>query len=213
VTSDPSPKPGATAAPLILASASPRRLQLLAQAGLTPDRVLPADIDETPGRTELPRDLARRLAREKAAAALKLAPAGAFLLAADTVVAAGRRILPKAEDAAAARACLALLSGRAHRVYTAVRLITPDGKGRERLVETRVTFKRLSAAEIDAYIASGEWHGKAGAYAIQGRAGSFVLQIVGSYTGVVGLPLYETICLLEGEGFPVRATWADALPA
>lgn len=213
MTSDPSPKPGATAAPLILASASPRRLQLLAQAGLTPDRVLPADIDETPGRTELPRDLARRLAREKAAAALKLAPAGAFLLAADTVVAAGRRILPKAEDAAAARACLALLSGRAHRVYTAVRLITPDGKGRERLVETRVTFKRLSAAEIDAYIASGEWHGKAGAYAIQGRAGSFVLQIVGSYTGVVGLPLYETICLLEGEGFPVRATWADALPA
>jgi septum formation protein len=202
-------------APLVLASASPRRLQLLAQAGLVPDRVVPADIDETPLRNEQPRDLARRLARSKAVhAASNALAAGTFCLAADTVVAVGRRILPKAETIEEARHCLALLSGRGHRVYTAVCLITPAGKQRERLVETRLGFKRLSDAEIGAYLASGEWRGKAGGYAIQGLAGAFALQIVGSYTSVVGLPLYETLCLLEGEGFPTRARWvADATNA
>ena len=198
---------------LILASASPRRLQLLAQIGLTPDAVLPADVDETPRRDELPRDLARRLARDKAEhTRLESAAAASFCLAADTVVAVGRRILPKAETSDEAQRCLTLLSGRAHRVYTAICLVTPDGKRRERLVETRVRFKRLSHAEMTAYLASGEWHGKAGAYAIQGLAGGFALQIVGSYTGVVGLPLYETMCLLEGEGYPVRQHWAAPDP-
>lgn len=207
-------RPGSAPPPhLVLASASPRRQHLLAQAGITPDRVQPTDIDETPRRDELPRDLARRLAREKAACANQDPSAGdSFCLAADTVVAVGRRILPKAETIEEARRCLGLLSGRGHRVYTAVCLITPAGKQRERLVETRVTFKRLSDADIAAYLASGEWHGKAGAYAIQGLAACFALQIVGSYTGVVGLPLYETMCLLEGEGYPVRAHWAAAPP-
>jgi septum formation protein len=197
---------------LILASSSPRRLQLLAQAGLRPDAVVAAEIDEAPRRDELPRDLARRLAREKAEAALQVSRERCFLLAADTVVSVGRRILPKAETVEEAERCLALLSGRAHRVHTAVCLIAPGAKRRERLVETRVRFKRLSGAEIGAYLASGEWRGKAGAYAIQGLAGSFALGIVGSYTGIVGLPLYETICLLEGEGFPVRHGWADKVP-
>ncbi len=188
---------------LVLASASPRRLALLAQIGVGPDRVCAADLDETPGKAELPREHARRLAREKAEAVAKL-EAGALVLAADTVVACGRRILPKAETEAQARACLALLSGRGHRVYTAVVLLRPDGKLAERVSDTRVAFKRLSPAEIDAYIEHGEWHGKAGGYAIQGHAAAFVRLLTGSYTGVVGLPLFETAALLTGAGFPLR---------
>jgi septum formation protein len=185
---------------LILASASPRRLALLAQIGVTPDAVRAADLDETPLKGELPRLHAQRLAREKAHAVAALEPE-AFILAADTVVACGRRILPKAETEAEARACLTLLSGRAHRVYTAVVLIGPDGKLRERVNETRVVFKRLSDAEIGAFIAGGEWRGKAGGYAIQGQAGAFVRLLTGSYSGVVGLPLFETAALLNGTGF------------
>jgi septum formation protein len=211
-TAPPSPRESGKAPRFVLASSSPRRLQLLDQAGLTPDAVLAADIDETPRKGELPRDLALRLARAKAEAASSKAEERSFLLAADTVVAVGRRILPKAENPDEAETCLTLLSGRAHRVYTAVCLITPEGKRRERVVESRVRFKRLSRAEIAAYLASGEWRGKAGAYAIQGLAGSFALGIIGSYTGIVGLPLYETICLLEGEGFPVRRTWTEPVP-
>ena len=193
---------------LILASASPRRLHLLAQIGIRPDDVVPCDIDETPRPSELPRDLARRLAKAKAVAASGGRP-DALVLAADTVVAVGRRILPKAEGEGTARDCLALLSGRAHRVYTAVCLATPMGRISERLVETRVRFKRLSGPETDAYILSGEWHGKAGGYAIQGLAAAFVLGIVGSYSGVVGLPLYEIAALLEGHGYPVRDSWPN----
>jgi septum formation protein len=200
---------------LILASASPRRLALLKQVGIEPAAVLAADVDETPRAAELPRDLARRLARDKAEAAMRAgrqsdgeeAGEGGFLLAADTVVAVGRRILPKAETPEQARNCLALLSGRSHRVFTAVALATPSGQIRERLVETRLRVKRLSHGEIAAYLASGEWRGKAGGYAIQGLAATFVLGLVGSYSAVVGLPLYETMCLLEGEGYPVRAGW------
>ena len=186
--------------PLVLASASPRRLELLRQIGLVPDRVAPADIDETPLARETPRLAALRLARAKAAAARQAAP-DAFVIAADTIVAVGRRILPKAETPEEARACLALLSGRAHRVLTAVAVAAPDGRTAARLSETRVHFKRLTRAETDAYLAGGEWRGKAGGYAIQGAAGGFVMALQGSYTGVVGLPLYETRCLLEGLGF------------
>lgn len=178
---------------LILASASPRRLALLAQIGVTPDEVIATDIDETPLKKETPRALALRLARDKAEAV----KAHGCVLAADTVVAVGRRVLPKAETEPEARACLALLSGRGHRVYTGVALKTSQGV-RERLVETRVTFKRLSPAEINAYIASGEWRGKAGGYAVQGLAGRYITNIVGSYSNIVGLPLYETANLLEG---------------
>jgi septum formation protein len=179
---------------LVLASASPRRLALLAQMGVTPDEVIAADIDETPLPGETPRAAARRLARAKAEA---VDAKDAMVLAADTVVAVGRRILPKAETEVEARDCLRLLSGRGHRVYTGVALRTPDGMLRERLVETRVTFKRLTPSEIDAYIASGEWRGKAGGYAAQGRAGRYIIWIVGSHSAVVGLPLYETANLLE----------------
>ncbi len=194
--------------PLVLASASPRRLALLRQIGIRPDAVIETAIDERPRKAELPHALARRLAREKAAAALSTGQhAGTFLLAADTVVAVGRRILPKSLDEAEARHCLALLSGRSHRVYTAIALATPAGRMRERLTETRVKVKRLAEPEIEAYIGSGEWRGKAGGYAIQGLAAAFVLGLIGSYTGVVGLPLYETATLLEGEGFPVRRGW------
>ncbi|HUD50537.1 Maf family protein [Parvibaculum sp.] len=188
---------------LVLASASPRRLALLAQIGVEPDAVRAADLDETPAKGELPSEHARRLAREKAEAVAKLDP-DALVLAADTVVACGRRILPKAETEAEARACLALLSGRGHRVYTAVSLRRPDGKLAERVTDTRVAFKRLSPAEIDAYIEQGEWRGKAGGYAIQGHAAAFVRLLTGSYTGVVGLPLFETAALLTGAGFPLR---------
>ncbi|MBX3566456.1 MAG: Maf-like protein [Rhizobiaceae bacterium] len=198
---------------LVLASGSPRRIELLQQAGLEPHRILPANVDETPQRAEHPRSLAKRLARakaDKAHASLAAEPdhAGAFLLAADTVVSVGRRILPKAESEDEAADCLKLLSGRAHRVYTGVCLISPSAKVRLRLVETRVRFKRLSRDDIDSYIASGEWRGKAGGYAIQGLAGSFVIKMVGSYSNVVGLPLYETVALLAGDGFPVHANWA-----
>ena len=187
---------------LILASASPRRLALLEQIGVRPDAVHAADLDETPLKGELPRTHAQRLAREKAEVVARLEP-DALVLAADTVVACGRRILPKAETEADARACLALLSGRAHRVYTALALLGPDGKRAERVNETRVAFKRLSLSETEDYIAGGEWRGKAGGYAIQGHAGAFVRLLTGSYSGVVGLPLFETAALLKGMGFPL----------
>jgi septum formation protein len=178
---------------LVLASASPRRLALLAQIGITPDEVVATDIDETLLKKETPRALALRLARAKAEAV----KGSGRVLAADTVVAVGRRVLPKAETEAEARDCLALLSGRGHRVYTGVALKTSSGV-RTRLVETRVTFKPLSRADTDAYIASGEWKGKAGGYAAQGLAGRYITNIVGSYSNIVGLPLYETASLLEG---------------
>ncbi|MDQ0349412.1 Maf-like protein [Ancylobacter vacuolatus] len=197
---------------LVLASGSPRRLALLAQAGIEPDALLPADIDETPERGELPRRLALRLAREKLDASDARRRTlgeheGAFLLAADTVVAVGRRILPKPDVSEEAAECLRLLSGRAHRVYTGLALMTPKGGIRTRLVETRVRFKRLSREEMDAYLAAREWEGKAGGYAIQGLAGVFVVKLVGSYTNVVGLPLAETVALLGGERFPVYQRW------
>lgn len=188
---------------LVLASASPRRLALLAQIGVTPDEVVAADIDETPLKKETPRALAVRLARAKAEA---VKTKDALVLAADTVVAVGRRILPKADTEEQARACLALLSGRSHRVYTAI-AVRRVGKSRReadaplvrsRLVETRVAFKVMSQREIDAYIASGEWRGKAGGYAVQGLASRYIVSIIGSYSAVVGLPLYETANLLEG---------------
>ena len=184
----------------VLASASPRRLDLLAQIGIVPDRVRPAEIDETPMRDELPRPLAQRLAEGKALAVAEAEGAGCAILAADTVVAVGRRILPKAEDAETARRCLSRLSGRRHIVYGGIALIGPDGRVRSRVVETAVVFKRLEAAEIDAYIASGEWDGKAGGYAIQGRAAALIRRIGGSYTNVVGLCLHETHKLLTGIG-------------
>lgn len=185
---------------LILASASPRRRQLIARLGLTPDAINPADIDEMPAKGELPRDYARRMAREKAEAA---ASEDGFVLAGDTVVAAGRRILPKAEDETTARQCLVLLSGRRHRVMSAIALRAPDGTVRERLSETVVLFKRLSEKEIEAYIAGGEWHGKAGGYAIQGIAEGLITRIQGSHSGVVGLPLYEARALLKAAGFDI----------
>ncbi|QJP14705.1 Maf-like protein [Starkeya sp. ORNL1] len=199
---------------LVLASGSPRRLALLAQAGLEPDALMPAEIDETPERGELPRRLALRLAKEKAQVAQTRREAsgefpGAYLIAADTVVAVGRRILPKPEIAEEAADCLRLLSGRAHRVYSGVAVVTAKGALRSRLVETRVRFKRLSREDIEAYLASGEWRGKAGGYAIQGFAGTFVVKLVGSYTNVVGLPLAETVALLAGEGYPVRYSWTN----
>ena len=197
---------------LVLASGSPRRLALLQQIGIEPDALVPADLDETPKRNELPRGLAQRLASEKAQAAAKLAGQrdelkNAFVLAADTVVSVGRRILPKCEVSDEAAACLRLLSGRTHRVWTGVSLITPRGSERRRLVESRVRFKRLSGDEMEAYLASGEWRGKAGGYAIQGLAGAFVVKLVGSYPNVVGLPLLETMQLLTGEGYPTHLMW------
>ena len=189
-----------TAPALVLASASPRRLALLAQIGITPDRVVSPDIDETPQRDELPRAHAQRLARAKAAAA---ADPAAYVLAADTVVAAGRRILPKADTQQQARDCLALLSGRRHRVLTAVVLRAPSGRQGERLVQSVVGFARLTERQIDAYLAAGEWQGKAGGYAIQGRAAAFIRFLSGSYSNVVGLPLFETAQLLRGAGWPL----------
>ncbi len=208
---------GALARPrLVLASGSPRRLALLAQIGVDPESVLPAEVDETPRRGESPRALAHRLAAAKATASAAIAakasdPHSTITLAADTVVAVGRRILPKCEIRDEAEACLRLLSGRAHRVYTGVALVTAKGALRSRLVETRVRFKRLSREEIGAYIESGEWRGKAGGYAIQGLAGGFVVRIVGSYTNVVGLPLAETAALLTSEGFAPYRLWAENL--
>lgn len=188
------------AAPLILASASPRRLDLLRQIGIEPDQVDPAEIDETPAPGELPAAHAGRVAQEKAAVVAARHP-GAFVLAADTVVGVGRRILPKAETEADARACLALLSGRRHRVHGGICLVTLDGRKLTRRIETIVAFKRLTPAEIDAYVASGEWQGKAGGYAIQGRAAALVRWLSGSYTNVVGLCLHETAKLLDGAGW------------
>lgn len=185
---------------LVLASASPRRLDLLAQIDLKPDAVVAAEIDETPLPNETPRLLALRLAVAKAAKVAAEQP-GAYVLAADTVVAVGRRVLPKVETQAQGRACLELLSGRAHKVLTAVALQAPDGRAVSRLVESRLHLKRLTAAEIAAYLASGEGIGKAGGYAIQGRAGAFVMSLQGSYPAVVGLPLYETVNLLTGLGY------------
>lgn len=185
-------------APLVLASASPRRRDLLAQVGITPDAISPADIDETPLKDELPRPYAERMGREKAAAVHQ---SGQFTLAGDTVVALGRRILPKAETGDEVRACLQRLSGRAHRVMTSLCVLGPDGTRVERLSDTRVILKRLSAEEIDAYVASGEGLGKAGGYGIQGLAGAFVRHLSGSYTGVMGLPVHEAVNALGGLGY------------
>jgi septum formation protein len=201
---------------LVLASGSPRRLALINQAGIEPEALRPADLDETPLRGELPRACANRLARAKADAALEMVRMddelkGAYILSADTVVAVGRRILPKAELLDQAAQCLRLLSGRNHRVHSAVCLVTPNEAYRQRLVETRVRFKRLSDEDIEAYLASGEWRGKAGGYAAQGIAGSFIVKLVGSYSNVVGLPLYETTTLLAGEGYPIRFGWLNAV--
>ena len=183
---------------LVLGSASPRRRELLARLGVEPLRIDAADIDETPRKAELPRDYARRMAREKA---LAVNGGDAYVLAGDTVVVCGRRILPKAEDEATARECLRLLSGRRHRVLSAVALKAPDGTLREKLSDTIVRFKPLSPAEIDAYVASGEWSGKAGGYAIQGSAEGLIAWISGSHSGVVGLPLFETRAMLAAAGF------------
>ena len=187
---------------LILASASPRRLDLLARIGVTPDAVMPAHIDETPFKGERPPVYAARIAAAKAEA-LREAEAGALILAADTVVAAGRRILPKAETEADARAALSLLSGRRHRVHSAVTLIGADGVARHRLSTSIVAFKRFSDEELAAYLTAGEWRGKAGGYAIQGRAEALVRWMSGSHSGVVGLPLYETRALLRAAGYPL----------
>jgi septum formation protein len=185
---------------LILASASPRRLDLLARIGVVPDAVLPAETDETPLRGELPIPYAKRIAAAKAGA-VAVAEPGSLILAADTVVAAGRRILPKAETEAEARAALSLLSGRRHRVLSAVTLIDAEGKARHRLATSIVAFKSLSEAELAAYLASGEWQGKAGGYAIQGRAEALIRMLSGSWSNVVGLPLYETRALLRAAGY------------
>lgn len=200
---------------LVLASGSPRRLALLQQAGIEPDLLSPVDADETPLKSEAPRSLAKRLARMKAEMAVSNLKQsgdydGTIILAADTVVAVGRRILPKAEMLDQASNCLRLLSGRAHRVYTGLTLVNEKGHFRHRLVETRVRFKKLSNDEFESYLASGEWRGKAGGYAIQGIAGTFIVKLIGSYTNVVGLPLYETTMMLNGEGYPVHFGWVSS---
>jgi len=190
-----------TTNPLVLASASPRRLALLDQIGVTPDQVLATDIDETSHRGELPADYARRMACEKAAAAsLHNLPAGAVILAGDTVVARGRMILPKTEAADEARQCLALLSGRRHRVLGGIALRFADGRVVSRLVTSRVTMKRLTGSEIDSYIATGDWQGKAGGYAIQGPAAALIRHIEGSYSNIVGFSLYDVAAMLRGNG-------------
>lgn len=193
-----------TGPPLVLASASPRRLELLRQVGLMPDCIDPADIDETPRRGELPPAHAMRLAQEKARAVIARHP-GAYVLAADTVVACGRRILQKTEDEASARSSLEMLSGRRHRVHGGIALVSPDGCLVTRRVDSQVAFKRLSEAEIRAYLRTGEWQGKAGGYAIQGRAAALIRWVSGSYSNVVGLPLFETAQLLAGRGY--RPSW------
>jgi len=203
---------------LVLASASPRRMALLDRIGLTPDLLNPADVDETPGRRESPRRLSLRLAEAKALKA-KAAPqvraltGKVYVLAADTVVGLGRRILPKAETYQDAKDCLTLLSGRAHWVYSSICLIAPDGTKSIRCVETKVRFKRFSREDLESYLKCEEWMGKAGGYAIQGRAEAFVRYISGSYSGVVGLPLNETVDLLMGAKYPVQKRWMDAPPA
>ena len=199
---------------LVLASASPRRLMLLEQVGLVPELLNPTDIDETPKKRESPRWLAIRLAEEKVKAA-KHAPLVAalgddrYIISADTVVGLGRRALPKAETVDVAKDCLNLLSGRSHWVYSAIAVMDPKGNITSRCAETKVRFKRLSRADIDTYLASEEWRDKAGGYAIQGRAGAFIRYLSGSHSAVVGLPLYETVSLLEGAGYPVHKVWAE----
>lgn len=202
----------------MLASASPRRLALLQQAGIEPDALRPASIDETPKKGEMPRSLVARLAKAKARAAFiqvnqDESLVESYVLAADTVVAVGRRIIRKPEYVEEAAAAIQLLSGRSHRVFTGICLITPENVIRQRIVETRVRFKRLSQEEMDSYLASREWRDKAGGYAIQGLAGSFVQKLVGSYTNVVGLPLTEVVNLLRGEGFPVFFNWLNRAEA
>jgi septum formation protein len=199
---------------LILASGSPRRLDLLAQAGIKPDKLMPMDLDETPRRAEHPRSLARRLAAEKAEAAFQVVRtdpqwAGSYILAADTVVAVGRRILGKPEYLEEASSALHLLSGRSHWVYTGIAVMTPGSQLRIKVVETKVRFKRLTNMELKYYLESGEWRGKAGGYGIQGFAGTFVQKLVGSYSAVVGLPLHETVGLLVGEGFQFHEKWQE----
>ena len=205
----------ATRPDLILASASPRRLALLNQIGVEPDHLLPADVDETPLKGEIPRKLAARLAHTKGLTVQHKARQtgigdNALVLSGDTVVAVGRRILPKAEMLDDAAHSLRLLSGRSHRVFTSICLLNPAGNARRRMVETRIRFKRLSNSEIDAYLASGEWEGKAGGYAIQGIAGAFVVKLQGSFHAVMGLPLYETVQLLRGEKYPIEFNWLNS---
>jgi septum formation protein len=197
---------------LVLASASPRRLALLDRIGLAPDLLNPADVDETPLRRETPRRLAIRLAESKTDKAKAMPQvqnmgAGVYVLGADTVVGLGRRILPKASSYQEAKDCLNLLSGRSHWVYSAVCLMSPDGKKTTRCSETKVRFKRLSREDVESYLKCEEWRGKAGGYAIQGRAEAFVRYLAGSHSGVIGLPLYETVLLLQGAGFPVYHHW------
>lgn len=197
---------------LVLASASPRRLALLDQVGVVPDALRPVSIDETPRKGEMPRAYANRVALEKATAARDQLEdheelADSYILAADTVVASGRRILIKPEFVDQATETLRLLSGRSHKVFTSVALIAPDDRVRKRLIETRVRFRKLSSEEIDSYIASREWRGKAGGYAIQGIAGAFVQRIVGSYSNVVGLPLHDVVNMLVAEDFPIYFNW------
>ncbi len=197
---------------LVLASASPRRLALLKQVGIEPDILRPVTIDETPKKGEMPRSMVSRLARAKASAAQEILRSeenleNCFILAADTTVAVGRRIVRKPEFVEDAALALQLLSGRSHKVFTAVSLITPRGQTRHRVVETRVRFKRLSGAEMDSYLATREWRNKAGGYAIQGLAGAFIQKLSGSYTNVVGLPLTEVVNLLQGENYPVSFNW------
>lgn len=190
-----------TSPPLVLASASPRRAELIGRLGLVPAAIDPADIDESPLKGELPLPYAKRIAAAKAALVAARHP-GAVVLGADTVVAAGRRILPKTDDEAEARTCLALLSGRRHRVHSAITVIAADGKARHRVSTSIVSFKPLTTADIDAYVAGGEWRGKAGGYAIQGYAESWVRMLSGSHSGVMGLPLFETRALLQAAGLP-----------
>jgi septum formation protein len=197
---------------LVLASASPRRLALIEQVGISPDLLNPVDIDETPQKRESPRGLSLRLARKKAQSA-RNAPLvrnlgeGVFILAADTVVSVGRRVVDKPQSADEARGALQLLSGRSHRVFTSIALISPDGKERSRVVDTKVRLKRLTRADVDAYLMSDEWRGKAGGYAIQGRAAAFVRWMSGSYSCVVGLPLHETVQMLQAGGYPIYQNW------
>lgn len=200
---------------LVLASASPRRLALLEQAGITPDLLNPVDLDETQRKRETPRALSLRLAEEKAKAAraaplVKALEGPVYILAADTVVAVGRRVIGKPETVDEAAAALELLSGRSHHVYTSICLITPQGGARKRMVDTKVRFKRLTREDVDCYLISDEWRGKAGGYAIQGLAEAFVRALNGSHSGVVGLPVYETIAMLQGNGFPVYFAWMNA---
>ena len=206
------------AAKLVLASGSPRRLALLDRIGLTPDLLNPADVDETPQRRETPRRLSLRLAEDKALKAkdspqVKNLGGDVYVLAADTVVGLGRRVLPKADSYQEAKDCLTLLSGRAHWVYSSVCLIAPDGTKSIRCVETKVRFKRLSRDDLESYLKSDEWKGKAGGYAIQGRAEAFVRYLSGSHSGVIGLPLNETVALLQGAKYPVQMRWMAAPPA